>query len=77
MLTIISTGPVCNFNRHYAEYAGYWRTTDFLKEADRTNPITFYDSVTGKPLFIAPKVKSLALSVRRCGTAAAQPTLCG
>jgi len=46
---------ICNFNRHYAEYAGYWRTTDFLKEADRTNPITFYDSVTGKPLFIAPK----------------------
>lgn len=22
---------ICNFNRHYAEYAGYWQTTDFLK----------------------------------------------
>lgn len=44
-----------NFNRHYAEYAGYWQTTDFLKNLDNEEkPIKFYDSVTGKHLFTAP-----------------------
>ena len=48
---------ICNFNRHYAEYAGYWeRATTFLKEEDQTSgEITFYDSNTGKPLFYSPK----------------------
>ena len=47
---------ICNFNRHYAEYAGYWETTSFLQEAPKDNtPINFYDSNTGKLLFIAPK----------------------
>lgn len=46
---------ICNFNRHYAEYAGYWQTTDFLKNLDQEEkPIKFYDSVTGKLLFTAP-----------------------
>ena len=36
----------------------YWESTNFLKEADRSQPITFYDSNTGKPLFIAPKGRS-------------------
>ena len=44
-----------NFNRHYAEYAGYWQTTDFLKSVQKEDqPIKFYDSVTGKLLFTAP-----------------------
>jgi peptide methionine sulfoxide reductase MsrB len=46
---------ICNFNRHYAEYAGYFLSTPFLKEVDRTKETTYYDSVTGKPLFIAPR----------------------
>jgi len=46
---------ICCFNRHYAEFAGYWETTSFLKEAPRDEEITFYDSVTGKPLFIGPR----------------------
>jgi|TARA_B100000085_G_scaffold244118_1_gene236436 peptide methionine sulfoxide reductase MsrB len=46
---------ICNFNRHYAEYAGYFLSTSFLNEVDRTKETTFYDSVTGKPLFIAPR----------------------
>ena len=46
---------ICNFNRHYAEYAGYFLSTSFLKEVDRTKETTYYDSVTGKPLFIAPR----------------------
>lgn len=48
---------ICNFNRHYAEYAGYWTTTTFLKsikDGTETIPIKFYDSVTGKLLFTAP-----------------------
>lgn len=55
---------ICNFNRHYAEFAGYWTTTNFLtyvkenyKEGDE--PLKFYDSVTGKLLFEAPVGRSM------------------
>ena len=51
---------ICNFNRHYAEYAGYWQTTDFLKSIqDSKEPVDFYDSVTGKLLFTAPVGRSM------------------
>lgn len=44
------------FNRAFAEYAGYWRSTDFLKtESAASGEITFYDTMSGKPLFIAPR----------------------
>jgi len=39
---------ICNFNRHYAEHAGYWMSTKFVEEAraeDKENGgkgITFY-----------------------------------
>ena len=49
---------ICNFNRHYAEYAGYWEATNFLEEVDREKETTYYDSVSGKPLFIAPRGRS-------------------
>jgi len=53
---------ICNFNRHYAEHSGYWTTTNFVKEAreeyEEKGEITFYDSNTGKPLFVAPKGRS-------------------
>jgi len=51
---------ICNFNRHYAENGGYWeRSTNFLKEESMTSgEITFYDSNTGEPLFVAPKGRS-------------------
>jgi hypothetical protein len=47
-------------HRHYAEYAGYWETTAFLKEHTAASvleggEITFYDSNTGEPLFYAPR----------------------
>lgn len=55
---------ICNFNRHYAEFAGYWTNTEFLqyvkenyKEGDP--PLKFYDSVTGKLLFQAPVNRSM------------------
>mmetsp|Transcript_16215 Transcript_16215/g.44932 ORF Transcript_16215/g.44932 Transcript_16215/m.44932 type:complete len:220 (-) Transcript_16215:674-1333(-) len=46
---------ICNYNRHFAEMGGYFRSTafeDIVLEAK--GPITFYDSVTGKALFVAP-----------------------
>ena len=49
-----TTDRVCNFNRHYAEYSGYWKTTDFLKTVSKSEPTKFYDPVTGKHLFTAP-----------------------
>ena len=53
---------ICNFNRHYAENAGYWeRSTTFLREEaapDREGEITFYDSNSGEPLFYGPRGRS-------------------
>ena len=53
---------ICNFNRHYAEYRGYWQSTEFLKaskaEYEANGEIKFHDSNTGKLLFIAPKGRS-------------------
>jgi len=48
---------ICNYNRHYAEYAGYWeRSASFLEEeSEASGEITFYDSNTGKPLFYGPR----------------------
>jgi len=46
---------ICCFNRHYAEHSGYWETTRFLSEVNKDAETTFYDAVTGKPLFIAPR----------------------
>jgi hypothetical protein len=46
---------ICCFNRHYAEHSGYWENTSFLTEVDKNGETTYYDSVTGKPLFIAPR----------------------
>lgn len=50
---------ICNFNRHYAEYSGYWKSTKFIKEATKeyeaNGEVKFYDSNSGKLLFVAPK----------------------
>ena len=50
---------ICCFNRHYAEHSGYafmnprtW-LAHLAKVGDAE--VTYYDSVSGKPLFIAPK----------------------
>ena len=51
---------IANYNRHWAESAGYYKDTTFIKDIKSTNgQMTFYDSVTGKPLFIAPQGRSL------------------
>jgi peptide methionine sulfoxide reductase MsrB len=49
---------ICTRNRHYAEHSGYFRTTTFMDEVDRERETTYYDSVSGKPLFIAPRGRS-------------------
>jgi len=51
---------ICSYNRRFAEFAGYWRSTSFLKDVDKEGKTTFYDSVSGKPLFIAPQGRSWA-----------------
>eukprot|EP00747_Dinoflagellata_sp_TGD_P184577 gnl/TRDRNA2_/TRDRNA2_40322_c0_seq1.p1 gnl/TRDRNA2_/TRDRNA2_40322_c0~~gnl/TRDRNA2_/TRDRNA2_40322_c0_seq1.p1 ORF type:complete len:340 (-),score=51.87 gnl/TRDRNA2_/TRDRNA2_40322_c0_seq1:71-1090(-) len=53
------------YNRFFAEYAGYWEKTSFLSAErgagdDGSSPVTFYDSVTGKKLFVAPIGRSWA-----------------
>ena len=51
---------ICNYNRHYAEYGGYFeRATTFLQEeSEASGEITFYDSNTGRPLFYGPRGRS-------------------
>merc|ERR1711953_298077 len=58
---------ICNFNRHYAEHAGYFvGKTNFVEYAKNhaatsstDQPIQFYDSNTGNLLFSAPVGRSM------------------
>jgi hypothetical protein len=51
---------ICNYNRHFAEYSGYFRETSFEETVRKAKgPVTFYDSNTGKPLFVAPLGRSV------------------
>jgi peptide methionine sulfoxide reductase MsrB len=46
---------ICSYNRHFAENAGYFESTNWAQTVlTATEPVTFYDSVTGKSLFQAP-----------------------
>ena len=55
---------ISNYNRHYAESAGYWESTTFLSDVqekidDETGTVTFYDSGwKGSPLYTAPQGRS-------------------
>ena len=52
---------ICCFNRHYAEPSGYYYSEGrtFVSEmAAAEAPITFYDAVDGRPLFVAPVGRS-------------------
>ena len=59
---------ICNFNRHYAEHSGYWKSTSFLDEETENGQngkeINFYDSNTGKLLFTAPRGRSFEAFVK-------------
>ena len=45
---------ITNYNRHFAEFSGYFRSTSWLQDVNKNEVTTYYDSVTGKPLFKAP-----------------------
>lgn len=49
---------ICCYNRHYAEYSGYFLKTSWLQEMEKkeeaNEPQEYYDSVTGRLLFTAP-----------------------
>jgi peptide methionine sulfoxide reductase MsrB len=51
---------ICSFNRHYAEHSGYFESVAYLDEVDRAAETTYFDSVTAKPLFVAPRGRSFA-----------------
>mmetsp|Transcript_5095 Transcript_5095/g.6585 ORF Transcript_5095/g.6585 Transcript_5095/m.6585 type:complete len:171 (-) Transcript_5095:270-782(-) len=56
---------ICNFNRHYAEQSGYFTSVKkFIQETKDSEKITYYDSNTGKPLFIAPQGRSVDAFLR-------------
>ncbi|CAB9524559.1 expressed unknown protein [Seminavis robusta] len=56
---------ICNYNRHFAEMGGYFSRTSFEEQVmSAKGPITFYDSVTGNPLFVAPLNRSPEQFVR-------------
>uniref|UniRef100_A0A7S2R6D3 Uncharacterized protein n=1 Tax=Eucampia antarctica TaxID=49252 RepID=A0A7S2R6D3_9STRA len=55
---------ICNFNRHYAESAGYWQTTDYLEQVSKTEPTKYYDSVTGAHLYTAPIGRTMEAYVK-------------
>lgn len=48
------TSKICCFNRHYAEYSGYFLATNWLKEVSKTEATTYFDPIDGAPLFRAP-----------------------
>lgn len=59
---------ICNFNRHYAEHAGYWAETSFIGDMkEEKGEVTFYDSNTGKPLFVAPRGRDMASFLAESG----------
>ena len=56
---------IVSYNRHFAEPAGYFGSTSFEEAllgsgggGGGGRPVTFYDSVTGRPLFVAPVGRS-------------------
>ncbi|KAL3802825.1 hypothetical protein HJC23_007602 [Cyclotella cryptica] len=55
---------ISSFNRVFAEMGGYFTSTSFESDVRRIvketgGPVTFYDSVSGKPLFRAPIGRSV------------------
>jgi len=50
---------ICNFNRHYAEHSGYFEGTSFIDAIKSAGEITFYDSNSGKPLYVAPRGRTV------------------
>lgn len=58
--SVTSAQTICCNNRHGAEQWGYWTGSSLPKSLPDGETLTFYDSVTAKPLFIVPKGRSYA-----------------
>ncbi|KAA8492573.1 hypothetical protein FVE85_8080 [Porphyridium purpureum] len=52
------TDQICCFNRHFAEYSGYFLSTDWQKEVQGKQGVEYYDPVSGRLLFTAPVDRS-------------------
>ena len=51
-----TTERICCKNRHYAEFRGYAvRKTSWLEDVSKKGEVTYYDPISFKPLFIAPR----------------------
>ena len=50
------------FNRRYAESKGYWEgdTVTFKADNENEESFTYYDSITGKPLYVGPVGRTMA-----------------
>ncbi len=46
---------ICCFNRHYAEPSGDFLRRSWIPAVQGKGEVTYFDSVTGKPLFVAPR----------------------
>ena len=57
----VQANTVCCFNRHYAEYSGYFLRTKWHSEVDKEKATDYFDSVTGNRLFTAPIGRSVYL----------------
>eukprot|EP00040_Diaphanoeca_grandis_P029760 m.175001 g.175001 ORF g.175001 m.175001 type:complete len:497 (-) comp31794_c0_seq1:75-1565(-) len=51
---VVVANRIACHNSNDAEHSGYWLETPFIVEQQNATTTTFYDSVTGKPLFVAP-----------------------
>ena len=56
--SVTSAETICCNNRNGAEQWGYWTGSSMPKELPEGETITFYDSVTARPLFVAPVGRS-------------------
>ena len=64
---ILASNPFSNFPAlgespcpSDSEHSGYWESTSFLDEVDRKGETSFFDSVSGDLLFVAPRNRSVA-----------------
>ena len=55
---------ICCFNRHYAEHSGYAFTKNWVNTVKTAGEVTYYDSVTGKALFIAPRGRTFEAFIK-------------
>lgn len=49
---------ICSYNRHFAEQNGCFLRSDWSNKVNNTGSTKYFDSVTGKPLFEAPRGRS-------------------